>query len=136
VREIEVLAARHRLGTLGGSLPEGFPQQALEPQTHWWAGLKQMAIENLVGGWEGEDFLLVFDLIEGSGKRRSKRTIIARKVAHPGAGRLTVASGLAMKKMGDWYVATGGGIFNRGLLKPSTIERAWAALAGSTKPEL
>ena len=127
--ELRALAAKRDLKWLGNTLPTEFPRKLLDELYIGWVMPRWSAPHNVIGGEEGTDYLLAFDVTVAKGEGSYQRTIVARRSA-TAAAKAAFTKGYWYRNERDWHLATlesSISIVPR-LIEPAMIDKLWEQL--------
>jgi hypothetical protein len=108
------------------TLPEEFPRKLLDDLYTGWLIPRWEGPHNVIGGFEGDDLLLAFDIKVHRRKSHYRRTVVARRSASakPKAG---IDRRYLYRTMGDWQIVTrkSSVLSISRLIEPGMIEKQW-----------
>ena len=123
------LADRHGLQYLAMTLPAEFPRKLLDDLYAGWLIPRWEAPQNVIGGAQGDDILVAFDITVHRGKSHYRRTVVARRSPNH-SPKESFGKRYLYRMMGDWQLVTlqSSVLSISRLIEPGTIEKLWEQL--------
>lgn len=100
-----LLAKKHGLQWLGMTLPSDFPRKLLDDLYSGWAVPRWSSPHNVIGGAQGEDYLLAFDITVAKNDTTYQRTIVARR-SRTAKAKISFTRGYIYRCLGLWHIST------------------------------
>ena len=129
-RALAELARERRFGPGPDRLPADFPVAILDDFfNNWILGPNWQGVQNVVGGEDGANSLLAFDVSVRRGRTAIRQTVVARR-SFQFQVKQSVAAGYRYRVCGEWQAVTKreGWVPSDNLLWPVEIERLWRML--------
>ncbi len=123
------LADKRGLPWLYNTLPREFPRKLLDDQYTGWLIPRWSNPHNVIGGEDGPDYLLAFDINVQKGKGSYQRTIVARRSAIM-KPKAAFEKGYIYRTFGDWQMVTRDStqLTLPRIIEPYTVEKLWDLL--------
>ena len=128
-KAMQKLADKRGLTWLYNTLPREFPRKLLDDQYTGWLIPRWSNPHNVIGGEQGPDYLIAFDITVLKGKGSYQRTIVARRSA-TATPKPTFEKGYIHRTFGDWQMATRDStqLTLPRIIEPYTINKLWELL--------